>query len=147
MTYKRLQSLTSGLLTGDVELPIDEDVMSSLLEMAFSEIANMAESMHLMTLNRMNKVTRISLGGYVIRTPELPVHIDDELDIDNELCFPTARLIASYISKDKSLIHHADAKRLIISYNAKIYEILQTVELREGGNYDVDGTPVIKFTS
>jgi len=148
VTYKRLQFLTSGLLTGDVELPMDKDVLLSLVEMSFNEIATLSESMHLMTLNRANKVTRISMGDYVVRTPELPVNEDDELDIDNELCFPMARLIASYVSKDKAAHHYSEAKRLVLDYNAKVYEILQTVELREEGDtYDVAGTPIIKYTS
>lgn len=147
MTYKRLQSLTSGLLIGDVELPLDEEVLLSLLEMAMSEVATLAESMHLMTLNRMNKVTRLSMGNYVVRTPELPLKITDELDLDNELCFPLARLLASYLSKEESTHHYNEAKRLIIDYNGKVFEILQTVELREDGQYDVAGTPIIKYTS
>ena len=147
MTYKRLQTLVTGLLTGDVVLPSDADVTLSLLEMAMSEVATQAEAMHLMTLNRMNKVTRLSMGQYVVRTPELPSSENAELDIDHELCFPLARIIASYISLNKMEIHVREAKRLITDYNVKVYEILETLQLNEDGTHDVAGTPVIKYTS
>ncbi len=147
MTYKRLQTLITGLLTGDVVLPSDTDVILSLLEMGMSEVATQAEAMHLMTLNRMNKITRLSMGQYTVRTPELPSNDSEELDIDHELCFPLARIIASYLSLNKMEVHVREAKRLIVDYNIKVYEILETVQLNEDGTYDVAGTPAIKYTS
>jgi len=146
MTYDRLQSLTTGFLIGDNKLPSDPDVLLALLEAAFVEVSTLADSLHLMTVStnvnalRMGPTTLVestevtSTGTetsflefkneYLIRFPELPVVGTDEIDIDQELCVPVARLLASYISKEKGGIHKSIALRMILDYNAKVYDIL-----------------------
>lgn len=128
MTYETFINLTTGLLTGDNVLPKEEPVRLALLEAAFSEIATKADSLHLMTLSATVDVLRLGDGAYVIRVPELPAAPADIMDIDNELCFPLARIMASYISKDKGGIHVNAANRLILDYNSKVREIIATLE-------------------
>lgn len=137
MTYKRLQATTAGLLTGDNVLTTNSEALLGLLEMAFNDLATHADALHLMTMNRDNEVTRLAAGKYVIRTPKLPTDPDDELDVDNELCFAVARLLASYMSDKKSSIHFNEARRIIRDYNLKVYEILESIEEKEDGTYDV----------
>ena len=137
MTYKRLQATTNGLLTGDNVLTNDPDALLGLLEMAFNDLVTHADALHLMTLNRDNEVSRLSMGQFVMRTPNLPTDPEDELDVDNELCFAVARLLASYVSDAKSAMHFTEARRLIRNYNAKVYEILESIKEKEDGTYDV----------
>ena len=140
MTYKRLKSVTSGLLTGDTLLPRDPDELLGLLEMAFDEIVTHAEALRLLTLNKDSNVARLGSGNYLLRYPNLPETDEDELDLDNELGFPVARLLASYVSAKKQQLHYSEAKRLIRNYNSKIYEILETMQEQEDGTYDVKPT-------
>ncbi len=137
MTYTRFKATASALLTGDNVLPQDSDSLLGLLEMAFNDLVTHADSLHLMTLNRDNELNRIAAGDYVMRTPELPRNDIDELDVDNELCFPLARFVASYVSDKKGTVHFGEARRLINDYNAKVYEILESVKIQEDGTNDV----------
>lgn len=127
MTYSRMLSITKGLLTGDNTLPNDRDVLDGLLSYAFYKVSTTAQSLHLMTLSRSNSILRLSEGDYLMRNPSMPEDLDDILDIDDELCFPVARYIASFISKDKGGVHAAEANRLIIDYNGKVYEIMESM--------------------
>ena len=137
MTFSRLKSTTKGLLAGDNVLTQDNDSLLGLLEMAYNDVAAHADAMHLMTLNRAGEILRIAQGEYVIRAPDLPVDDEDELDIDNELCFAVARLLASYTSDKKAAMHFSEAKRIIRNYNSKIFEILETIKEQEDGTYDI----------
>ena len=137
MTYKRLKSVASGLLTGDTLLPADADSLLGLLEMALDEVTTHADSLRLLTLNRDSNVARLGSGNYLVRYPELPATEDSEIDIDNELCFPLARLLASYVSDKKQAMHYNEAKRLIRNYNSKVFEILETMKEQKDGTYDV----------
>ncbi len=140
MTFKRLKATTNGLLTGDNILTEDSDALLGLLEMAYNDVIAHADALHLMTLNRAGDIFRLAQGKYVVRTPELPMDDDSELDIDNELCFPVARFLASYMSDKKSAIHFDEAKRLIRNYNSKIFEILETIKDQGDGTYDTNPT-------
>lgn len=128
MTYQTLLNLTTGYLTGDNVLPKDDDVKLALLESAFSEIADKADSLHLMTLSATTDVLRLGEGAYLIRMPLLPSALSDVLDIDHELCFPLARILASYLSKDKGGIHVNAANRRILDYNAKVLDIKESLK-------------------
>lgn len=131
MQYKRLLALTKGLLTGDNTLPTDGDTLEGLLSYAFYQVAVKAQSMHLMTLHRKNGIIRLGEGDYLLRTPDIPEALTDDLDIDEELCYPTARYLASFVSKDKSTIHILEAERLINDYNGKVYEIMDAIKVNE----------------
>ena len=128
MTYQTLQNLTAGLLTGDNRLPNEPEIVLSMLEYALTTVATKADSLHLMTLSTEVDVLRMSVGDYLIRRPALPILLTDNLDIDDELGFAVARLIASMVSKEKGGIHVQAADRIILDYNAKVYEIIDQMQ-------------------
>jgi hypothetical protein len=127
LTYTVLKNITAGLLIGDNALP-EEDVLLSLLQYALTTTAMQADSLHLMTLSTNVKILRLAQGDYLIRAPELPVDLEDPIDIDEELTFAVARYLASYLSREKGGIHVNAADRIIKDYNAKTYEILTQME-------------------
>lgn len=132
MTYGNLKSLVSGLLIGDNVLPKDEVVIKQLLEYAFSMVSDSAEALHLLTLNKNEPdIQRFAHGEYLMRKPELPESDNDELDIDHELCFALGRYIASMISKEKIAIHKQFGDDIILKYNGKVYQILETLTQKE----------------
>lgn len=137
MTYRALKYVTEGLLTGDNKLPKEDDVMKALLGMAYNTIANKCQVLNLMTLDKSADILRIGKSSYMIRKPELPIGETDELDIDDDLCYVAASLIASYVSKDKFQVHESRAVNGIRDYNAKVQEILESLKLQEDGRYDV----------
>ena len=128
MTYGTLKTITIGLLTGDTKLPAEADVVLGLLSYAITTVATKADSLHLMTLSTDVDVLRLAQGDYLIRRPNLPVIDSDELDIDDELGFALARLMAGMLSKSKGGIHVQAADRIILDYNAKVYEIIHQMQ-------------------
>jgi len=120
-----LQNITTGLLTGDNVLPKNEDVLQGLVAYALTDVATRADSLHLMTLSTTADVLRLAQGDYLIRRPNTPEDGVDELDIDSELGFAVARIVASMLSKEKGGIHANEATRIILNYNAKVYEITE----------------------
>ena len=144
MTYGMLKSLTAGLLTGDNVLPTDPDVMQSLVGYSLTTVATQADSLHLMTLSTTANVLRLAQGDYLIRVPLVPEDDVDVMDIDEELAPAVARYIASYLSRDKGGIHVNAAKRIILDYNSKTYEIIDQMELEaiEEGVLEIDYEPV-----
>ena len=144
MDYGELKSLTTGLLIGDNVLPTDEDVMRGLVKYALTTVATQADSLHLMTLSTTADVLRLAQGDYLIRRPESPIDDVDLLDIDEELAFAVSRYVASYLSRDKGGIHVNAAKRIILDYNSKTYEIIDQMELEaiEEGVLEIDYEPV-----
>ncbi len=127
MTYGTLKYIVAGLLVGDRTLPNDDKVVKGLLAYAYNKISNKTESLHLLTLNKNKNIYRHATGDYLMRVPEMPKDDDDELDIDEELGYVAAEFIAGFISKDKKLIHDAEANELIIQYNGKVESILNAV--------------------
>lgn len=131
MTYGGLKSLTTGLLIGDNVIPKDDAVMKALLAYAFNIIAEKAEALRLLTMNSTDEILRMGPGEYLIRTPKVPENDDEELDIDNELCFVAGRYIAAMLSKEKSAIHQQYGDDGILRYNGKVYQILEKVEIEK----------------
>lgn len=128
MTLKRLKSIVSGLLTGDNVMPSDKDVILGLLGMAFSEVSTHANSLRLITIGKSSAVARLaSEPDYHYRYPVMPESDEDELDIDEELSYPVARFVASYVSDKKMLMHKSEAMRLIREYNSKVAELLTAI--------------------
>lgn len=123
MTYGTLKDITKGLLIGDNTLPNDDEVLIGLFSYALMTVATEADSLHLMTLNTSADILRLAQGDYLIRKPAIPAFNTDMVDIDDELVFAVARYVASYLSKEKGGIHVNAAKRIILDYNAKTYEI------------------------
>ena len=128
MTYKTFKNIVKGLLTGDNVLPSDPDVILALLEYAYTRIATKADSLRLMSVGSATEVLRLAQDGYLVRFPELPILDEDELDIDQELCYPVARYVAADLSKDKAEVHMAAADREIKDYNAKVWEMMSTIQ-------------------
>lgn len=137
MTYRALKYVTEGLLTGDNKLPREEDVLKALLGMAYNYIANKCTVMNLMTLDKSADIIRLGGGKYMVRKPDMPVLDTDELDIDDDLGYVAASLLASYVSKDKIAVHQTRADSAIRDYNAKVTEILERLELQKDGTYDL----------
>jgi len=128
MTYAVLKFTTQGLLTGDNRLPVDVDILQGLVGYALTTVATIADSLHLMTLSTDIDALRLAQGDYLIRRPVAPDLDTDVLDIDDELGFAVARLLASMISKDKGGIHAQIAERIVLDYNAKVYEIIHQMQ-------------------
>ena len=128
MTYGLFKAITTGLLTGDIVLPQNPDVLKGLMQYALTTVATQADSLHLMTLSTAADVLRLASGDYLIRVPAVPLVDEDILDIDEELTFAVARYLASYLSKEKGDIHVNAADRIIKDYNAKTWEILDQMQ-------------------
>ena len=101
-------------------------------------ISERAESLHLLTLNKAEIIQRMATGSYMIRKPELPENDDDEIDIDEDLCFALARYTASLISKEKVQLHEEKAEDIIMKYNQKVYQILEKIKF-DAENLDYIG--------
>lgn len=133
MKYGELKLLASGLLIGDNKLPREDDETKALLMLALNDIANRAESLHLMTINQNFEIMRTSAGTHLTRYPEMPEDDKSILDIDKDLCFVAARLIASYVSKNKPAIHSNEAEKMILIYNGKVNSILDSLHIDSEG--------------
>ena len=127
MTYGSLKNLVTGLLIGDNVIPKDDAVFKSLLAYAYSMIADKAEALHLLTLNKKDNINRFATGEFLMRNPEMPTEDASELDIDEELCFAVARYIASMLSKEKTAMHQQYGDDIILKYNGKVYQILENL--------------------
>jgi hypothetical protein len=136
------KTVVSGLLIGDNTLPKDDNVIKGLTIYALTTVAERADSMHLMTLDPGENLVRQAHGDYFVRVPHAPKYEDDEMDIDSELVFAVARLVASYISKDKGGIHAKEANRIILDFNSKVAALLENITLETvEANCDVSGDP------
>lgn len=143
MTFGKLKASCRVLLTGDNVLPKSDDDMLAALEMAYVEISNQATALKLLTVNKDNAIMRMGPGDTFIRMPKLPKDDNDELDIDSELGPAVARIIASYVSKEKGGLHIDRANRIVMDYEAKVQTYIETQNLRR--EYDecdcTDQTP------
>jgi len=121
MKWGRVQKLTEALLAGDGVLIQDAEGRIALLQYAYEEIANLTEVLSLETTDATVDKVRESVNGTVIRRPGIPTDNNDELQVDEGLCFVVARLIASYISREKYGLHRKQALDMIEVYNRKVY--------------------------
>lgn len=135
MTYRALKYVATGLLTGDTKLPKEEDILKALLGMAYNYVSNKCTVLNLMTLDKSAEIHRLALGQYLQRKPEIPVTDDDELDVDDDLGYVVASLLASYVSAEKIKIHYTRAEDGIRDYNAKVTELIESMKLQEDGSY------------
>lgn len=128
MTYSNLKYLCKALLIGDNVLTKDNNEVLVLLSYAFDKIANEADALKLFTASTTDEqILRQGPGNTYIRKPSLPVDDDDELDIDDELCFVAARYICSFVSREKGGIHVNEAMTLIRAYNHKVQVFLENL--------------------
>ena len=144
MTYRALKYVATGLLTGDNRLPKEEDVLKALLGMALNYRSNKCTVLNLMTLDKSADIHRLGAGKHMQRRPDMPEDDDSELDIDEDLCYVAASLLASYVSTGyisanyvNSNIHQIRADTAIRDYNAKVTEILESIRINEDGSYGV----------
>jgi len=140
LTYAKLKSAIQLLLIGDNELPGDNDQVLAAIEMAYIQMASQATSLKLLTTNNASEVIRQGPGGTYVRMPNLPTSDDDELDIDRELCPALARIIASYLSREKGGIHNTEAQKILRSYDSKVRVFLEEKE-SEGAYLDTEVYP------
>ena len=138
MKYKKFKVLLRGLLHGDKIVPSDDETLLGLVEYSLNMISERAESLHLLTVNKAEIIQRMATGSYMIRKPELPEKDDDEIDIDEDLCFALARYTASLISKEKVQLHEEKAEDIIMKYNQKVYQILEKIKF-DAENLDYIG--------
>ena len=120
MTWKRLQSLTDALLIGDMVLVDDAEQRIALLEYAFEEIVQNSDVLTLEVADDITDMAREGVNGINLRRAVLPTDDDSIIDLDTPLCFVAARLIASYVSKNKFEYHRALAFKDMESYSVKV---------------------------
>ncbi len=112
--------------------------MAAALEMAYIELASKATALKLLTRNlELNSIIRQGPGGTYLRMPKLPSSDGELLDIDNELAPAVARIVASYLSRDRSSIHQIEAGKILIAYESKVRVFLLE---QEGEGRIEDGT-------
>ena len=116
------------MLTNDVTLTSKEDELDMMLAYAYNKIATEADALKLFTATKNDSILRQGPGNLFIRKPNMPSFDDDVLDIDDELGFPAARYIASFVSREKGGIHVAEAMRLISHYNQKVQAYMEALE-------------------
>lgn len=132
MIYKELKVLTKGLLSSDFPLPEDNESVKALLGMAYSYIVDKCQVLNLQTEDKSAMIQRLGRGKHMVRVPMLPETDESELDIDHELGYAAASLVASYVSEKKVAIHQSRADDIIRSYNAKVDEFLESLEELQG---------------
>ena len=137
MTYGTLKNVLKGLLTGDRDMPRDNDVMLALLGMAYDHISNHCQVLSLMTLDKSEDINRIAMGEYLLRVPELPTSDDADLDIDHTLGYVVASYLASLINAEVSTKHEKRVAEGIKVYNGKVQEFIETLSLQEDGTYGI----------
>jgi len=133
MRWKKAKVLVSALLTNNMVLPDDEEESLALLEYALQEVANRATTLRLLTTNVDNRIAKhTDIEGVFMRLPALPVNDEEELDIDEQLCFAVARFMASFIVDSPTLVmlHESKAIDIINQYNSTI----EAYQERQGKN-------------
>lgn len=144
MTYARFKSLTRALLIGDVELTSDNDEFIGLLSYSFERISNDADAMKLLAeKDTSRRIVRNGPGGLFVRMPELPEHENDELDIDEELCYAASRFICSFVSQGRSAEHINEASKIINSYNQKVQAFLESLEANNEFSAESNAVPSV----
>jgi len=123
MTWGRLQALAEALLAGDHTLTTNPEGRIALLQYAIEEIADRADVLYLETDDVTVDRVRKSYNQFIIRRPDLPSDDSDTIELDVSLCFAAARLIASYISKEKYNVHRDFAIELIQLWNQKVMSL------------------------
>jgi hypothetical protein len=131
MTYAELKTLTSALLSGDTNVPVDEKFLQ-LVKYGFSKIADEADALKLITAKDSNeRIIRNGPGNSYVRMPRTPENQEDELDLDEELCYALAEYIASFISNtNKVSLHIQNAQEIIRKYNQKVQAYFEELEAK-----------------
>lgn len=130
MTFLDLKSQTSVLLTSDVRLPRDDNVVISSLKIAFIEISDMSSPLRWLTLSPYGRIMRNGPGDYFVRAPDMPTNDTSELDIDDELVPAVAFMMASYIAKEirTKQYYYSKASEIMKRYDAKVRAYINSQE-------------------
>jgi len=141
MTFKDFKHLVEALLIGDVTLTKNNNEIIVLLRYAFERISNEADALKLFTINSPDeRIIRNGPGNIFVRYPSVPEYEDDELDLDEELCFAAARYVCSFVSTVKTDIHIREASKIINSYNQKVQTFLENIE-NDNWNLEAEISP------
>jgi len=132
MTYKKMKDLSSIMLSGDMSFPDNEAEATVLLQYALEEIGLTAYSEKLIVkdipeLTTGREIMDIMPDGKVKLRPMLPTSDDDIVDIDEGLCYPVARFMASVISMEKMEYHRNIAFKEVEKYNKRFISISERV--------------------
>ena len=124
MTYGRLKNLTTVILSGDSIVPDSDAETSALLQYALEEIGTRGYSEKLTVplqdgLPEGREAMSLSIENKIVLRPLLPTSDDDIIDIDEGLCYPLARFMASVISIEKMEYHRNIAFKEIEAYNTR----------------------------
>jgi len=130
MTYETLKHLIRALLIGDNQLTENKQELLALISYGFVKVANESMALKLSTEDPKLNILRSGPGNTFVRMPSLPAEDGDVMDIDLELCYPLARYIASFVSREKGGIHIKEAKNLINEYNRKVYTYMDLLDQR-----------------
>jgi len=130
MTYGRFQEVLSVLLIGDNEAPSGSQLIAAL-EMAYIEVTNKTTPLKLLTTNKDNAILRMGPGDTYLRMPKLPKDATESLDIDSELVPAVARIVASYVSREKVKIHIAMAQEIMRDYENKVLAYMEEMDRRK----------------
>lgn len=125
------------LLIGDNQIPQEDEQLLAGLEMAYIQLSGQATALKLLTTDHASEIIRQGPGGTYVRMPQLPNKDSDHLDIDKELAPAVARLMASYISKEKSAEHINEAGKIVRMYESKVRVYIEEQE-SEGRYLDVE---------
>lgn len=135
MTWGHLQTLVSSLLVDNITLHKEHNRRIALLDYALNEVAHRATALRLQTTDiTSNNAIKIDYTEiYYTRKPVLPESDDDIIDIDNDLCYPVARFMASFITITsgnpyESKVHKDEAIHMINRYNDNLEAIKDALE-------------------
>jgi len=144
MTWGRLKLLTKGLLSGDYDLPEDEEIRVTLLQMAMEEVCNVSSPLSLYFKSTNTEVLGnreiirqfkmetecdsntglpITVDGYIVR-PFLPSTDNDIINMDEGLVYAVARLMSSYIANMENKSYHMnEATKIMEMYKINIVSL------------------------
>ena len=136
MKYRELKHLIDVILTGDMAVPDDDAFILAGLRYSLEVVAMNCEPARLSfskeeveAFVEPREVVRFDLNtDRTICRAKIPQNDDDEIDMDEGLCFPTARLVASLFSSEKGEYHRQLAMEELKMYT-KGQESMRAMEL------------------
>ena len=117
-------------MIGDTKVPSDS-VLKPLLEEAMLYIANNAHVLGLVTRSKDFTLLRKLNDGYYMRRPTMPSSDGETLDMDHELCFAVANIVAAHLSKRKTEFFMLEAEEIVNQYNFKVYNASDQLEAED----------------
>ena len=136
MKYREFKHLVDVILTGDTAVPEDEAYLLSAMRYAF-EIISMKCGVTKLTLTdaeflaypiQREIVRRDFVNQLVFVRAAIPKKDDDDIDLDEGLCFTGARLVASLFSLEKMQYHREIAMAELNEYS-KVQQAMKEMEL------------------